>query len=92
MRAISGSIQSNSVDNNAAGEVTATITSAVALTNEEKKNISTILSQLIGREVTLSVHLNERLLGGMKIEVEDWSIDTSIHRQLLELATKLKES
>ena len=71
-----------------AGKV-AKVESSVTLTSKEKSDISRFLSRLLSREVTLQCTINKDLIGGLRIGVGDWIVDTSIATQLSSLQEML---
>lgn len=60
----------------------AIIRSAVALTDAEKREIVKALEKRVSAKVTPEFSLDASLLGGMRIEVGDLVIDTSLARQV----------
>jgi len=62
----------------------ASVVTAAALTGDEKKSIRDFLQKLLGHEVTIETKVDASIIAGMKIEIGDWVVDTS-------LATKLDE-
>ncbi len=69
----------------------ARVTSAVALTGEEKTAVAQKLRSVIGHDVTVESIVDPEVLGGMKIEVGEWVIDATVIHQLESLARSLKE-
>jgi len=67
-------------------ETVANVKSSVALTLEEQKRIEQILYTLVGHPVSLVTSIDDKLLGGLKIQIGDWIIDTSLLGQLEEMA------
>ena len=65
------------------------IESTVPLTDMEKNAIKRTLAHHIDHEVTLECVVNNTLLGGLKIQIGDWIIDTSLKSQLDQMATIL---
>ena len=63
-------------------EKLAKVESSVALTSKEKSDISRFLSRLLSREATLQCTINKELIGGLRITVGDWVVDTSIATQI----------
>lgn len=60
----------------------AVVQSAVALTPKEKADISMFLSRLLTHTVTLQCSIDTSLVGGLRITVGDWVVDTSIVGQI----------
>lgn len=72
-------------------EKVARVESAVSLTQKEKQYIQRALVKLFGQNVKAEYGLDESLVGGMRIKVEDWIMDETLDRQLLVMAEKLIE-
>lgn len=70
-------------------ERVATVASVVALNEPEKKSVGRMLAGIMGHDVESRFIINEELLGGMKITVADWVVDTSLSRELTELSQSL---
>ena len=66
--------------------MTAEVSSARALTPEQESNIAKALKKRTGRDVTLSVEVDESLLGGAIIRAGDLIIDGSALGKLNRLA------
>lgn len=77
------------VTNSAKRERTAHVVSAVALTQSEKSAVVKMVSDVLGHEVECSFTVDHALLGGLKIQVADWVIDTSLSTQLASIAQNL---
>jgi len=67
-------------------EQNAQVTSAVALAGPEKKQIETILVRLLGHAVECRYSIDESLVGGIKIQVADWIVDSSLAGQVSAIA------
>ena len=63
----------------------ATVISAVALTETEKKKIKQSLKKISGHSVTLECSVDEKLLGGLVIQMDGKVIDTSLRTRLVEV-------
>ena len=63
----------------------AEITSASALTEDQKKAVTKIVKDYTGKEVQLTEHIDESLIGGFILRVGDQQIDDSIRRKLNDL-------
>lgn len=66
------------------GIVTAHVTSAVALSDAERKSVAEALKG-IGKEVEVVQHIDAALIGGLKVRVGDRRFDASIQKKLNEL-------
>jgi F-type H+-transporting ATPase subunit delta len=76
----------------AAGRVRATVTTAVELESEERDRIARELSKRLDREVKLSVVVDPRILGGMKLQYGDRVVDASVATRLEQLRRRLAAS
>ncbi len=65
--------------------VSATITSASELSEENKKQIETLISQTTKGQVLLTAKVNPDLIGGFILKVDDKQFDASISSQLNKL-------
>lgn len=63
----------------------AEITSATALTSDQKETVTKIVKGYSGKEVELIEHIDESLIGGFILRVGDQQIDDSIRRKLNDL-------
>ena len=73
------------------GEMSATITSAKVLKEEELKQIKDKLKDKFSSEFNINTIVDETLIGGLKIQVGSQMIDSSIKNQLQTLKEKMKE-
>ncbi len=73
------------------GEVTAEVTSAVALTDAQRSNLAQTLSQNVGKDVKIQDTVDESLIGGLIVKVGSKMIDTSIRSKLNSLQNAMKE-
>jgi F-type H+-transporting ATPase subunit delta len=69
--------------------VDVTVTSAVALNDAQKAEITAALKTRLGRDVTLTTATDETLIGGAVIRAGDVVIDGSLRARLQGLATAL---
>ncbi len=67
----------------------ARVESSVPLTSKEKSDIGRFLSRLLSREATLQCTINKELIGGLRIGVGDWIVDTSIATQISAMQEQL---
>jgi len=70
------------VSSRAKNEHVALVSSSIELTNPEKRNLEAALTRIIGSPMTLECSVNPELLGGIRIQVADWIVDTTIASQL----------
>ena len=73
------------------GEMSAIITSAKVLKEEELKHIKDKLKDKFNSEFNINTIVDETLIGGLKIQVGSQMIDSSIKNQLQTLKEKMKE-
>jgi F-type H+-transporting ATPase subunit delta len=73
------------------GEVTAEVTSAHPLGDEQVSALKAALKQKLGKDVTLDMSVNPALLGGLVVKVGSRMIDTSLRTRLMNVKTRLKE-
>ena len=73
------------------GEVTAEVTSAVALTDDQQTRLRDTLAQKSGKKVKLNTRVDEALIGGMIVKLGSQMIDSSIRSKLASLQNAMKE-
>jgi len=73
------------------GEVTADVTSATALSQEQRTAIAEMLKGRFGKDVKLNAAIDESLIGGLIVKVGSRMIDTSIRARLAGLQNAMKE-
>jgi F-type H+-transporting ATPase subunit delta len=74
------------------GEVTAEVTSARPLSDAQTAALAEKLKANVGRDVSLNVTVDERLIGGLVVKVGSQMIDTSIRAKLGALQSVMKEA
>jgi F-type H+-transporting ATPase subunit delta len=72
------------------GEVTAEVTSAHALTDDQVEALKTQLRQRVGRDVNVDLAVDASLLGGLVVKIGSQMIDSSIKTRLNSLAHAMK--
>lgn len=72
------------------GEVTATVTSAHPLSEDQLASLKTKLTQREGRTVMLTASVDPDLLGGLVVTIGSQRIDASIRTRLNSLAQAMK--
>jgi F-type H+-transporting ATPase subunit delta len=70
-------------------EKIAKVETGVPLTETEKKNLETLLTRSIGHEVTVLTVVTPEVIGGLRIQVADWIVDTTIQTQIEQMARSL---
>ena len=73
------------------GEVTADVTAATALTDEQRDALAKSLAASVGKTVKINMAVDESLIGGLVVKVGSTMIDTSIKARLAALQNTLKE-
>jgi F-type H+-transporting ATPase subunit delta len=73
------------------GEVTADVTSAHRLSDEQVAELKRVLKEKLGKDVTLQARVNPAILGGLIVKVGSRMIDTSLRTRLMSIKTQLKE-
>jgi F-type H+-transporting ATPase subunit delta len=76
---------------NERGEVTADVTSAVALTDDQKNKLTETLARKSGKTVKLNTRVDEALIGGMIVKLGSQMIDSSVRSKLASLQNAMKE-
>jgi F-type H+-transporting ATPase subunit delta len=72
------------------GEVTADVTAAHALTDEQRAALAAKLKTGIGRDVALNITVDPAILGGLVVRVGSRMIDSSLKTRLENLGQALK--
>jgi F-type H+-transporting ATPase subunit delta len=73
------------------GEVSAEVTSASALSQEQVASLAETLKQKIGKTVTLTEHVDPSLIGGLVVKVGSQMIDSSLKTKLSAIKIAMKE-
>jgi F-type H+-transporting ATPase subunit delta len=73
------------------GEVSAEVTSAQPLSDDQVSALKAALKEKLGKEVTLSAQVNPAILGGLIVRVGSRMIDTSLRTRLMTVKSHLKE-
>jgi len=76
----------------AAGRVRATVTTAIELPREDRNRVERELSQRLGKDVRLTVVVDPRILGGLKLQYGDRVVDASVATRLQQLRRRLAAS
>ncbi len=72
------------------GEVTAEVTAAQALSPAQQDALGEQLRRVVGSRVTIDVHVDPSLLGGMVVKIGSRMIDGSLKGQLQRLQLSMK--
>ncbi len=70
-------------------ERVAQVSSAVVLTGPERATVRRVIEKILGREIECQFTTDAALLGGMKVTVADWVVDTSLSTQLESITQSL---
>ena len=73
------------------GEVTAEVTSAVALSAAQADALAAAIKAKIGKDVKLNAAVDESLIGGLVVKLGSTMIDTSVKAKLAALQNVMKE-
>lgn len=65
------------------------VTTAVPLTDAEEERLAARLAEMYGRGVSLKVHVDPRVIGGMRVKVGSDLYDGTVSRRLAEAKTAL---
>jgi F-type H+-transporting ATPase subunit delta len=76
----------------AAGRVRATVTTAIELEAQDRERVARELSRRLEKDVRVSVVVDPRILGGMKLQYGDRIVDASVATRLEQLRRKLAAS
>lgn len=71
------------------GVAHATVTTAVALSDDERQTVSARLSELTGKRVDVSAVVDEKIIGGIIARIGDQLIDGSTRTRLVALKRRL---
>jgi F-type H+-transporting ATPase subunit delta len=73
------------------GEVTAEVTAAKELTDDQTKALSDALREAVGKDVIIKATVDESLIGGLVVKLGSRMIDTSIRAKLNSMQHAMKE-
>jgi len=73
------------------GEVTAEVTAAKALTKAQQDKLAKTLKATVGKDVKVTVGVDDTLIGGLIVKVGSKMIDSSIRSKLSNLQNAMKE-
>lgn len=78
-----------SVTANARSQGSARVESAVALTQQERQAIAAALEKILGRSVRVDARVVPSVMGGLRITVGDWVVDTTLDYQLTRMTAQI---
>jgi F-type H+-transporting ATPase subunit delta len=73
------------------GEVVAHVSAAADLSDEQRSRLTDVLTRIYGHPVSVQLHVNPGLLGGLNIAVGDEVIDGTLSSKLAAAETKLPD-
>jgi len=73
------------------GEMTAEVTAATPLSDEQRASLKEALKAAVGRDVNLDEKVDDALIGGLVVKVGSKLIDTSIRSKLAALQNAMRE-
>jgi F-type H+-transporting ATPase subunit delta len=73
------------------GEVVAHVSAAADLSDAQRTRLTEVLTRIYGHPVSLQMHINQKLLGGLNIAVGDEVIDGTLSSKLAAAETKLPD-
>ena len=71
-------------------EKEADVTSAVALSDREKNRVAGLLTKLAGHQVSILCRVDPSVIAGLKIQMGDWIVDTTLAYQLSKMAEAIR--
>lgn len=74
------------------GQVEVNLTIPYEPTADEESKLIRLLSNALDKEVILKLNIDKEVIGGMKIEMDDFIIDGTIQKSLAQLKTDLINS
>jgi F-type H+-transporting ATPase subunit delta len=73
------------------GEVVAHVSAAADLSDSQRTRLTEVLTRIYGHDVSVQLHVNPDLLGGLSIAVGDEVIDGTLASKLAAAEIKLPE-
>ena len=73
------------------GEVVAHVSAAADLSDAQRTRLTEVLTRIYGHPVSVQLHVNPKLLGGLNIAVGDEVIDGTLSSKLAAAETKLPD-
>ena len=83
-------LQFKKINSEKRGDITADITSANELSDEEKNNITNQLKNSLGQKLSLNFDVDKAIIGGLIVKVGSKMIDTSIANKINKLRIAMK--
>ncbi|RCL01637.1 MAG: F-type H+-transporting ATPase subunit delta [Candidatus Tokpelaia sp. JSC085] len=73
------------------GEVFAEVVSAYALSDDQQKELKTVLDDAFGKDIVFQVDVDTSILGGLIVRIGSFQVDVSLRTKLSSLKLALKE-
>ena len=83
-------LQFKKINSEKRGDITADVTSANELSEEEKNNIKNQLKSSLGQKLSLNFDVDKDIIGGLIVKVGSKMIDTSIANKINKLKIAMK--
>ena len=83
-------LQFKKINSEKRGDITADVTSADELSEDEKNNITNQLKNSLGQKLSLNFHVDKDIIGGLIVRVGSKMIDTSILNKINKLKIAMK--
>ena len=83
-------LQFKKINSEKRGDITADITSADELSEDEKNNITNQLKNSLGQKLSLNFDVDKDIIGGLIVRVGSKMIDTSILNKINKLKIAMK--
>lgn len=77
------------LDDEAAGRVRATVTTAIGLEEEDRRRLTSDLSRQLGQDIRLTSRVDPAILGGIVLQLGDRLVDASLRGRLQQLRRRL---
>lgn len=75
----------------AANQLAVTVTSAVALDDQQQRSVTETAAHLSGKQPVVKYQVDPEIIGGLIIQMGDWRYDNSVRRQLNVARGQLRE-
>ena len=83
-------LQFKKINSEKRGDITADVTSANELSEDEKNNITNQLKNSLGQKLSLNFDIDKDIIGGLIVKVGSKMIDTSIANKINKLKIAMK--
>ena len=65
---------------------------ASAMSDQQIENLEDSLDDILGKKTKLSIEIDPRIIGGIKLRIDNTFLDASIHNQLQTLRSELLQT